>query len=81
MSSKAKKLEEIELEETRRAREAAERARDEVVESAGRLLDQAREDPEVEVDERNPAVRELAKKTGRSGQIAAVRPAAGEKPS
>lgn len=80
MTSKARRLEQIELEKARRCREAAERARDEVVESAGRLIDAARENPDVDVDEENEAVRELARKTGRSGDRMAAVSAPSAKP-
>lgn len=72
-SAKAKLLEAVAIARARRAREEAERARDVVVESAGRLIDEARENPELQIDEEHEVVQELAKKTGRSGdQLQAV---------
>jgi len=80
LSKRARRLEEEELEAARLAREEAERARDELVESAGKLIDRAREDPELQIDEENECVRQLAKKTGRSGdKMQAVRVAGTEK--
>lgn len=79
-AAKVKLLEAVAIARARRAREEAERARDVVVESAGRLIDEARENPELEIDEGHEAVQELAKKTGRSGdRMPAVTPPASKR--
>lgn len=79
-SEKVKLLEAEALKQAKLARESAEKARDVVVESAGRMIDEARENPELEINEDHEAVQALAKKTGRSGdRYRAASPRAEEK--
>lgn len=73
-SERARELEAKDLAKERAARELAEATHAVVQEEIGKLVDAARESPELVIDEENTAVRRLADITGRSGTRPKVEP-------